>query len=748
VKACLFPGQGSQTPGMGEGLFARYPELTAMADEILGYSVEELCLKEPKKLLQTQHTQPALYVVNALTYRSRCDSGAPPPDFVAGHSLGEYNALLAAEVFDFATGLRLVKRRGELMSAVSEGDGGGGGGGGGMAAVLGCDRDQVEEILRKNGLSSIDVANYNSLTQLVLSGPAADIVRADACFSETGATYRILNVSAAFHSRYMEGCVQSLGEALEGVKLHPPKIPVVANVSARPYAAGEVKGHLQRQIREPVRWLESMQYLLAAGVEDFEEVGPGSVLTKLIKSIRRDAPPPRTEAKAAALAVTAERLGSASFRRDYNVRRAYVAGSMFQGIASKELVVRMGKAGYLGFFGAGGLAPSQLEESLRSIKKSLGPGEPFGVGLLADPEDPGSEMAVVELCLKHGVRCVEAAGYVTPSPALIRFRLEGRLEGPDAHRVLVKVSRPEVAEAFLNPPPEHIVAELLRAGLISADAAELARKIPVADDLCVEADSGDTGAATAVLLPAILRLRDEVCHRRRYEREVRVGSSGGIGTPEAAAAAFLLGADFILTGSINQCTVEAHTSDDVKDLLQAVNVQDTESAPVGELFELGARSRVLKKGVFFPARANRLYDLWRRHGSWKEIDAPTRAKIERDYFGRSFESVCQEALRPGADGDKRQQMASVFRWYFERAMRLALSGAKDQRGNYQVRCGPALGAFNQWAKGTPLEPWRQRHVDLVADQIMEGAAAVLSRQLRRFASPDEPPASRLSPADS
>jgi trans-AT polyketide synthase/acyltransferase/oxidoreductase domain-containing protein len=720
VKACLFPGQGSQATGMGEGLFARYPAVVALADEILGYSVEELCLKDAQRLLQTQYTQPALYVVNALTYLSRCDSGAPPPDFVAGHSLGEYNALLAAEVFDFATGLRLVKRRGELMGAAS---------GGGMAAVLGCDWAQVDEILRSNGLHTLDVANSNSPTQVVLSGPAEDIVRADAVFSETGATYRILNVSAAFHSRYMEGCVEPLGEALEGVELHPQKIPVLSNVSARPHEAGEMKGHLKRQLREPVRWLDSIRYLLHVGVDDFEEVGPGSVLTKLVKSIRRDAPPQKTEARA----VTAERLGAASFRRDYNVRRAYVAGSMSRGIASKDLVVRMGKAGYLGFFGAGGLAASELEENIRSIKESLRQGEPFGVSLLCNPESPGFEMAVVELCLKHGVRFVEAAGYVTPSPALIRYRLKA----PSSHKLLVKVSRPEVAEAFLLPPPERIVAELLRAGLISADEAELAQGVPVADDLCVEAGSDDLGD-NAVLLPAILRQRDEICRRRQYAREVRVGSAGEIGTPAAAAAAFLLGAEFILTGSINQCTVEAGTSGEAKDLLQTAGIQDTEYAPVGDLFELGARSRVLKKGVLFPARANKLQDLWRHHGSWEEIDAPTRAKIERDYFGRSFESVCREVQAPGADGDKRHQMALAFRWYFDHSMRLALSGAKDQKANFQVCCGPALGAFNQWVKGTRLETWRRRHVDAVADEIMEGAAEVLSRQLSRFAAPDEP----------
>jgi trans-AT polyketide synthase/acyltransferase/oxidoreductase domain-containing protein len=251
----------------------------------------------------------------------------------------------------------------------------------------------------------------------------------------------------------------------------------------------------------------------------------------------------------------------------------------------------------------------------------------------------------------------------------------------------------------------------------------------------VEADPGGSLVDTALLLPAILRQRDEVCRRRAYEQAVRVGSAGEIGTPEAAASAFLLGADFLLTGSINQCTAEAGTSDAVKDLLQGMGMQDTASVPAGDLFELGGRVQVLKKGLSFPLRANRLHDLWRRHGEWAEIDGSTRAKVERDCFGRSFESVYKEIRSDlsrtspqeieRAERDGRHKMALVFRWYFDHAARLALAGAPD-RANYQVQCSPAQGAFNQWMEGMP---WRQRHADLIADAVMEGAAEVL---LRRF----------------
>lgn len=741
MRACVFPGQGAQFIGMGEGLFDRYPGMTAAAGEILGYSVRELCLEDPNGLLhRTRHTQPALYVVNALTYRSRCDGGSPPPDFLAGHSLGEYNALWAAGAFDFETGLRLVQRRGELMSRAS---------GGAMAAVMGCPWDRAEEILRTNGLLSLDLANDNTPNQVVLSGPAEDIARAEPLFSETGATYIPLkNVSAAFHSRYMEPLVESLGEMLDGVELHPLKIPVISNVSARPYGAGEVKDHLRRQIREPVQWTGTIRYLLGLGVEDFEEVGPGGVLTKLIKSIRKQSAQPAASGRAPATArgVTAERLGAESFRRDYNVRRACGAGSMSHGIASRDLVVRMGKSGYIGFFGAGGLALPEIEENVRLIKGSLSAGEPFGLSLRSHPDDPQAEAAVVDLCLRHGVRFVEAAGYVAVSPALVRYRLKGLSSDgagrvASAHKILATISRPEVAEAFLSPPPEPLVAELARAGLISAEETRLAPRIPMADDLCVDAESPEPAGmgGTPVLLPLMIRLRDEACRRRGFEAGVRVGCSG-IGTPEAAAAAFLLGADFIFTGSVNQCTVEAGTSDEVKEILQTAGVQDLETAPAGDLFELGARVQVLKKGVLFPARANRLHDLWLHHGSWEEIDAPTRAKIERDCLGRSFESAYEE-LRRGlsaadaekAERDRRHRMALVFRWYLDGSVRLALSGAKGQRANYQVFCGPGLGAFNQWVKGTALEPWRNRRVDAVADGIMEGAAEVLDRRLRGLA---------------
>jgi trans-AT polyketide synthase/acyltransferase/oxidoreductase domain-containing protein len=268
----------------------------------------------------------------------------------------------------------------------------------------------------------------------------------------------------------------------------------------------------------------------------------------------------------------------------------------------------------------------------------------------------------------------------------------------------------------------------------------------MADDLCAEADSGGhTDKAVAFsLLPAMMQLRDEAMAEHRYPARLRVGSAGGIGTPEAAAAAFLMGADFILTGSINQCTPEAGTSDGVKDMLADADIQDFAMAPAGDMFELGARVQVFRKGVFFPARGNKLYELYQRHESLEAIDAKTREQLEKQYFKRTFDEVWAEtrayyARTDAAQVDRagknpRHKMALVFRWYFVDSMRRAQRGDMADKVNFQIHSGPALGSFNRAVKGTPLEAWRNRHVDEVAGFIMRNAARVLEERWLRLTS--------------
>jgi len=797
TKVYVFPGQGSQRKGMGAQLFEAFPELTAQADAILGYSIKELCLNGPdQQLRDTRYTQPALFVVNALTYLHKLRQDQVEPDYVAGHSLGEYNALFAAGVFDFATGVRLVQKRGELMSQAPSGT---------MAAVLNCHEATVQKILREHRLEGIDVANFNTPSQLVLAGLREDILKAQPLFDFDDVKYIPLNVGAAFHSRYMQPAMEAFDRFLRDFSLTPPRIPVISNVHARPYVTEQLTANVTEQICRPVRWTESIRYLMGKGAQTFEELGPGNVLTRLVTDIQRTAEPlvvegelppasapqpngrpvvvpvvmaqqPKDrehqagEAAVGAVAavsqvqqskdhgsaparhrphITPERLGSEEFKRDYGLRYAYASGAMYKGIASKDMVVRMGRAGFLSFYGTGGVHLPDIEQNIRAIQQALNHGEPYGMNLLCNPMRPQTEMETVDLFLRYGIRNVEASAYMQITPALVKYRLSGL--DRDAHgalsignRVLAKVSRPEVAQLFLNPASERIVKQLLDHREITAEQAAWAQMVPMADDLCVEADSGghtDMGVAT-VLIPTIIRLRDRMQEQYQYARQVRVGAAGGIGTPEAVACAFLLGADFVLTGSINQCTAEAGMSDVVKDMLQEINVQDTDYAPAGDMFEIGAKIQVMKRGVFFPARANKLYNLWREHESLASLDAHTAKHIQDKYFRRSFEEVYADTRNhyltamPGeidkADRNPKHKMALVFRWYFIHTMNLALQGKQDRRVDFQVHCGPSLGAFNQWVKGTALEDWRRRHADQIGEQLIQETAALLNQRFQAF----------------
>ncbi|MBN2533154.1 MAG: ACP S-malonyltransferase [Spirochaetales bacterium] len=280
MKAFVFPGQGSQVKGMGGELFDLYQDLVSKADAILGYSVKDLCLNDTMNQLgQTQFTQPALYIVCALMYLEKIKKTGTLPDFVAGHSVGEYSALFAAGVYDFETGLKIIEYRGRLMSEAENGA---------MAAVIGLNASQIEKILSDNSLTAIDIANYNSAGQIVISGLRQDIEAAKPVFENSGAMlYIILNVSGAFHSRYMKNAGEKFNSFIEQFSFNEPEIKVIANVNARPYESNSVKENLSRQIVSSVYWLESVMYMMEQGVTEFEEIGPGNVLTRLIQKIKR-----------------------------------------------------------------------------------------------------------------------------------------------------------------------------------------------------------------------------------------------------------------------------------------------------------------------------------------------------------------------------------------------------------------------------------------------------------------------------
>ncbi|MEE9383389.1 MAG: PfaD family polyunsaturated fatty acid/polyketide biosynthesis protein [Nannocystaceae bacterium] len=446
--------------------------------------------------------------------------------------------------------------------------------------------------------------------------------------------------------------------------------------------------------------------------------------------------------RAAAHPCAPENLGSAGFRRDHGLRFAYVAGAMAGGIGSPELVEVMGRAGMLGFYGAAGLAPDVVEEAIYRISTRLGD-TPWGANLIHSPYEPRLEEEVADLYARRGVHLVSASAYLDLTLPLVRYRVRGihvdaagQVRTPN--RVMAKVSRIEVARKFFSPPPPDLLAELVRAGDISSEQARLAETIPVAQDLTVEADSGghtDNRPALAVL-PTMLALRDRMQSERSYDAALRVGVAGGVATPHAVAASFAMGADYVLTGSINQACLEAGTSDTVRRMLAEAEQADVAMAPAADMFEMGVKLQVLKRGTLFAMRAQKLHDLYLRWGSLEEIPAAERASLERTVFRATFEEIWAETRAfwgtrdpeqaERAQRDAKHRMALVFRWYLGMSSRWANCGEVGRELDYQIWCGPSMGAFNEWTRGSFLERPEARRAVIVARNLLHGAA-ILSR---------------------
>ncbi|MBF0299233.1 MAG: PfaD family polyunsaturated fatty acid/polyketide biosynthesis protein [Oligoflexia bacterium] len=483
------------------------------------------------------------------------------------------------------------------------------------------------------------------------------------------------------------------------------------------------------QIKEKLKELDKSFYLIKNDNNEFELIEGTYSPSKFLCFI------PSTSAST---------LGDNEFKKFHNVDFAYMAGSMAHTISSKEFVVALSKNKILASYGAGGVSLSEIKEAISYIKHNLSLDASYAFNLIHNYHSSETEMKTVELYLQNEIHTIEASAFLDITLPLVYYRISG-LDYINnniiiKNKIIAKISRHEIAQKFMSPAPTKIVQQLLQQNLISEKKARLAEQIPLVDDITVEADSGGhtDNRPLVCILPAIISLRDELQNKFKYRNMIRIGAAGGIGTSEAALAAFTMGASYIVTGSINQQAIEANTSIHVKKLLAESNFADLAMAPSSDMFEIGAKVQVLKRGSMYASRAQKLYEIYKNYGSIEEIPSDEKEKIEQQIFKTDLQSIwnsTEEYFKKNnndteqnskifnrANQDNKFKMALIFRWYLGQSAKWAINGIQGKEMDYQIWCGPSIGAFNNKIKGTYLEKFENKSAYNIAKFILEETA--------------------------
>lgn len=433
-------------------------------------------------------------------------------------------------------------------------------------------------------------------------------------------------------------------------------------------------------------------------------------------------------------------LGDISFCTDHGLDFPYMCGAMANGIASTELVETAANAGFLGSFGAAGLTLVEIENAIKYLTNAL-PTKPFCCNLIFTPNEMGHEDAVVALYLRYNIKCIEASAYMDLTLPVVRYRVHGihcktsgEIETPN--KIIAKVSRIEIASKWFSPPPEKILTQLLKNNEITEHQATLAKQIPMAQDITAEADSGGhtDNRPSITLLPTIINLCNRLQQQFNYSTPLRVGAAGGIATPVSAAAVFSMGAAYIVTGTINQACIESGSSNIARKMLAETEQTDVIMAPAVDMFEMGVKLQVLKRGTMFAVRANKLYELYNTYQTIEDIPEKHKKFLEQSVFQLPLSEVWQLTKDffnerdpqqiTKAESNGKHKMALIFRWYLGLSSRWANAGDIARQLDYQIWCGPAMGAFNEWTKNTWLSKPEARNLVTVALNIIYGTIII------------------------
>lgn len=711
--AFLFPGQGAQYKGMGEGLFEKYPDIVRTANDILGYSIEELCLNDENNLLnKTEYTQVALYVVNCLYYMNEIENNKKKPDIVIGNSLGEYNALFAAGCISFEDGLRMVKERGRLMGQSSNGT---------MAAIIGLQADEIEEVIKEQDASDyIQISNFNTKYQSVIAGEPSKIDMILPFMVKKGARKAIrLNVGGAFHSRYMKRAEEEFESFLRRFSFSEPQSIVFSNFLGKEYKKNEIFYPLLHQISNPVKLRESIKNAIHMGAIEFVEVGPGKTMSNIFKENAKE-----FQSK------NISNLGSKDFREEYNVNYAYVVSGLKRGITGVEVAKKLYKNKILGFVGIDCLDKEEVKKIIEHAKTEIPP-EYLGVHFSNDLYDSDRAEKIINYLIEQNICNIEVSDFVKPSKELIKYRLKGIRVASNgkitfSNKILVHASTIKCAKAFMNPISDKLLKEMVLAGDITEEIAALAVTVPICDDICIDDEWHG--------MEAIGKLRD-IGNINTYVKNIRFGIGGRIGGPASVALAFFCGADFVVTTAINQCTIEANTSEYVKELLQDATENDFAYAPTDELFEFGLRTSVLKKGSLYHIRATKIYEIYCQYNGIEDIPLDIRNTIFMKYYKTSLEEVFanitkqmnEEEVRR-LEGRPKEKMGLIFKWLLVKSFKDACVGNIENKANYLVLASREMADLNRFFENTEHFAWGNRSVVDIAVGLMNVGEKILNER--------------------